>query len=169
VFSQVFQPFPLLFKTKCTFGLTNPITKAPTGTPCRQRLAQGLSHSEAASSLMKDKVHLRVCEELYSAPSLAGDELRPAGTVTSRDSLGRRGCATARLPAPPSPPHGRTVTGRAAPSALILRPTSSEPPGPTYPASPSPKAGSEALRARVGTAVHSPSGSRLRRRPTPFP
>lgn len=93
--SQVFQPFPLLFKTKCTFGLTNPITKAPTGTPCRQRLAQGLSHSEAASSVMKDKVHLRVCEELYSAPSLAGDELRPVGTVTSRDSGPKGMCHSA--------------------------------------------------------------------------
>lgn len=41
---------------------------------------------------MKDKVHLRVCEGLYSAPSLTEDELQPACTVTPQDSLG---CATA--------------------------------------------------------------------------
>lgn len=159
MFSRVFQPSLLLFKAKCTFGLTKPMAKAPTGTPCRQRLARGLSHSEAASSLMKDKVHLRDCEELYSAPSLAGDELQPACTVPPLGSgmCHSSPCApsqAALLPQPLLPTHPPR-----APGAYL----------PTYPASPSPEAGGGALRARVGTAVPSPSGSRLLRRPTPFP
>lgn len=72
---------------------------------------------------MKDKVHLRDCEELYSAPSLAGDELQPACTVPPLGSgmCHSSPCApsqAALLPQPLLPTHPPRAPGAYLPTYL---------------------------------------------------